>query len=235
MTSSRIRQVYYSKAQVGYLEDMWEPYYNTAPVTPYFENDIFKRLYLEGDHKKSDYYGIVSYKFSSKHHRDCLHVDYGMKKDEYSHDVYAFEPNKQQFKNTTKANTFFDTYHPHLLEIGREIVKRLFNKEIHTIKADRIYYNHWIAKSEVFDGYCREMLLPAMDLMENDPIISDLCDMDAKYNNTVLSKHIQAFQIMSTERCMEVFGKPFYDHRTFVLERLPSIYFALKGHKVHHI
>jgi hypothetical protein len=233
MTSCRIRQIYFRDDQIGFLDDLWEPYLNKT-VTPYFENEVFRKLFLAGDYNQSDYYGVFSYKFSNKHHKDGHAIESYIQADEYAHDVYSFFGNNQ-FKTSTKKNTFFDPHHPHLLEIGRELIKKLFGKEIHTIKADRIYYNHWIAKSDIFAGYCKDMLIPAMDLMESDKYIKELCNMDAKYNNTSLSKHIQAFQMMSTERCMEVFGVPYYTHHAFILERLPSIYFALKNHSIKHI
>lgn len=210
------------------LDNSWVPYLNDGRVTPYFENDVFKKLYLAGDYKNSDYYGVFSHKFANKHRKDGRSLNRFMVLDEYNHDVYSFFRNKQ-FTGTTKANTFYDTFHPHLLEIGSEIVKKLFSENIATIKADRIYYNHWVAKKDVFEGYCKDMLLPAMELMEGE--LKELCWRDAKYRaGRNISGEVMA--IMSPERCLEVFGVPYYTHHAFVLERLPSIYFALKGHTI---
>jgi hypothetical protein len=224
---SYIRQIYYKPAQLGVLDPLWYPYKNVG-LTPYFENDIIKELYLKQDHKQADYYGVFSHKFFNKHKKDGGNLRRAMEQDEYAHDVYSFFLNKQ-FKGSSKANTFYDTYHPNLLEIGSKLVKRLFNEDIAKIKADRIYYNHWIARSDVFDGYCRDMLLPAMDLMEGE--LKELVWTDATYKKGVTIDG-QVAAVMSAEQCMAAFGVPYYTHHAFVLERLPSIYFALKGHTI---
>ena len=230
---SRIRQIYYKPVHLGELDRDFIPYKNTL-VTPYFENYIIRELYCQQDHKQSDYYGVFSWKFNRKHLKQGASLFRSMDKDNHSHDVYSFFGNKQ-FKGSSKANTFYDTHHPYLLEIGSKIVKKLFNEDISKIQADRIYYNHWLAKSSVFENYCKEMLLPVMDLMENDKEVKELCDKDSGYNNRDQKQHIQINKPMDADACMKVFGYPYYDHRAFVLERLPSIYFALKGYTVKHI
>jgi len=228
MISTRIRQIYFKPAQVGLLDDSWEPCENTSRVTPIFENQVIKDLYLEGDHKSSDYYGVFSYKFFNKHRKQGVDIERLISQDEYQHDVYSFFKH-EQFKSSTKKNTFFDPYHPNLLEIGSRVVKRLFNANIRTIKAERIYYNHWLAKSEVFDSYCKEMLLPAIDLMNGE--LKELTWSNANYRaRSDVDERIMG--MMTPERCLEVFGVPYYTHHAFVLERLPSIYFALKGYSI---
>ena len=210
------------------LDDDWLPYLNEDKVTPYFENNIIKELYLSGDYKKAKYYGVFSHKFFNKHRKDGRSLKRAMVVDDYGHDVYSFFRTKQ-FKGTAKKNTFFDTYHSNLLEVGREIIKTLFNERIETIKADRIYYNHWLAKKKVFAGYCKEMLLPAMELMEGD--LKDLVYTDATYKaGRAMSGELMG--VMSPEQCEAAWGLPYYTHHAFVLERLPSIYFALKGHAI---
>jgi len=223
--SVRVRQIYYDSKQLGLLEPLWKPYLNTT-LTPYFENEVIRELYLASDHIDSDYYGVFSWKFRAKHRKDCNYVE------RKAHgDVCTFFGKYQG----GHKNTFLDTYHPNLLRIGQLIVTKLFNKNILDIEADRFYYNHWLAKSEVFDGYCKEMLLPAMGLMENDPVIKELVNQDAEYRDDMMSGSSEDLSIMKPDRCMEVFGKPYYTHHAFVLERLPAIYFAIKGYKVNHI
>lgn len=227
---SRVRQIYFSPIHLGSLDSGWFPYHNTDKVTPYFENDVIKKLYLANDHLGTDYYGVFSHKFHNKHFKDSKTIDRLMREDEYSHDVYSFFRNKQDFKGSSKFNTFFDVFHPNLLEIGSKLIKMLFNEDLSKVKADRIYYNHWLAKSDVFDAYCREALLPAMKIMDNE--LRDLCWSDAKYNKGTHKSHLEINRPMTPERCIEVFGVPYYPHHAFVLERLPSVYFAIKGYTI---
>jgi len=233
VTSFRVRQIWYAPVQIGELDSDFIPYKNSI-ATPYFENYIIRELYYQQDYKQSDYYGVFSWKFNRKHLKQGASISRSMEMDNYNHDVYSFFGNKQ-FKGSSKANTFYDTHHPYLLEIGSKLIKTLFNEDISRIQADRIYYNHWLAKSSLFENYCKEMLLPVMDLMDNDKEIKELCDKDAKYNSKEQRQHLKLNRPMDEAQCMKVFGYPYYDHRAFVLERLPSIYFALKGHKVKHI
>jgi len=234
MTFVKVRQIYFKPLHTGFLDVNFEPLFNSDPVTPFFENDIIRVLYLESDHKESDYYGVVSYKFRNKHLKDGARVKDLMERDAHSSDDYSFFGNKQNMKS--KQKTFFDRFHPNLLRIGELIVTKLFGKDLHQVKADRIYYNHWIAKKEVFDGYCKEMLLPAMDLMENDEEIRSLCWDNAHYNgDNSHPEHRRVNKPMNADECMSAFGVPYYTHHTFVLERLPSIYFAIKGYSIKHI
>lgn len=216
----RIRQIYFSPVHLGTLDPLWHPYKNEG-LTPIFENEVFRKLYLEGDYKDWDYYGIFSHKFFNKHRKDGKWLERAIERDK-GHDVYSFFLNKQ----SDKPNSFYDTYHPHLMELGLEVVYRLFNEDLLKIKADRIYYNHWLAKEEVFEGYCKEMLLPTLELLEGP--LKSLVWRDAQYHEG-LTMFQEVADVMSKERCMEVFGTPFYPHHPFLLERLPAIYFALKG------
>jgi len=228
VTSCRIRQIYYKPAQIGLLDEKWVPYYNDSGVTPFFENRVFRELYLRGDHGQSDYYGIFSPKFFNKHRKDGKIINRLMSLDNYNHDVYSFFGGKQ-LDHSKQVNTFFDTYHPHLLEIGCKLIKTLFGEDLTTIKADRIYYNHWIAKSEIFESYCKEMLLPAMDLLDGE--LRGLTWEDSKYKEGY-NMNLEVAAIMSEQQCIDAWGKPYYPHHAFVLERLPSIYFALKEYKI---
>lgn len=231
MTLSRIRQIYYKPSQIGLLDNEWIPYYNNSGVTPFFENNVFKDLYLDGDHKECDYYGIFSPKFFNKHRKTGSDINRGIAKNSNS-DVYSFFGGNKLLNHSEKLNTFYDTYHPHLLEIGTALISKIFNKDLSKIKADRIYYNHWVAKSEVFDGYCEEMLLPAMDLLNGE--LKESVWRDAEYKPfRNVSGEVSA--IMSPEACSKAWGLPYYTHHAFILERLPSIYFALKGLKTTHI
>ena len=227
----RIRQIWYKPLHLGYLDEGFVPYKNSL-VTSYFENRIIRELYYQQDYKDAEYYGVFSWKFKEKHLKTSASIKRAM--ENHKSDVYSFFGNKQ-FKGSSKANTFYDTHHPYLLEIGSKLIKTLFNEDISKIKADRIYYNHWIAKSSIFENYCKEMLLPVMDLMENDKDIKALCDKDSGYNDKAQRQHIRVNKPMDADTCTRLLGVPYYDHRAFVLERLPSIYFALKGHEIRHI
>ena len=231
MTSCKIRQIYYKPSQIGLLDESWVPYHNTDKVTPFFENNVFKKLYLEKDYNKSDYYGIFSPKFFNKHYKDGKSINRFMALDNYNHDVYSFFKGKQ-LDHSKQVNTFFDTYHPNLLKIDCKLIKTLFNEDLTTIKADRIYYNHWVAKSDIFEGYCKEMLLPAMDLLNGE--LKELVWQDSKYKEGY-NMNLEIASIMNEQQCTEAWGKPYYPHHAFVLERLPSIYFALKGYTIKHI
>tara|TARA_R100001244_G_scaffold55475_1_gene47573 strand:- start:226 stop:924 length:699 start_codon:yes stop_codon:yes gene_type:complete len=230
--STRIQQIYYKPEHTWRLDDLWEHYNNTGSVTPYFENEVIRELYLASDHVNSDYYGVFSYKFNNKHHKSGEYIKLKMQQDDHKHDVYSFFGNAQ-FAGRSKFNTFQDRTHPNLLELGEKIIKKLFGKDILKIQADRIYYNHWIGSKEVFGGYCKDMLLPAMELMEGE--LKELVWTDSKYNNQNLRNHITINAPMTPERCTEVFGVPYYPHHAFILERLPSIYFAIKGYTIKHI
>jgi len=239
----RVRQIYFKSLHLGFLDSSFVPYKNEG-ASHFLENEVYKKMFQEYDYNNSDYYGVLSWKFNQKHKMTGEKLRSLMEKDEYSSDVYSFfGKESKQMMESTKMNTFFDRHHPNLNKIGQSIVSKLFKADISDIKAERIYYNHWIAKSSVWASYVEEMLIPAMLLMEHDREIRDLCWEDAEYNTSPLISNGQtvgqvlqeSFNVLSPAKCLDVFGVEYYPHHPFILERLPSIYFALKGYSLKHI
>lgn len=231
----RIRQVYYESAQRGHLDPRFCPYLNDRPLSPYFENEVLARLHAARDHETCDYYGVFSWKFRAKHDMDGGQLFESLEEDRYFHDVYSFlEKGTRSGRSSAEPNTFFDLFHPNLLEIGRTIVRRLFEVDLGRVRAPPIYYNHWISTSGLFDGYCRQMLIPAMDLMEQDEHLNCLVFEDSKYGMSQPARPVLGHR-MNAESCLAVFGVPYYPHHSFVLERLPSIYFAIKNVDVKYL
>jgi len=225
----RIRQVYFDPAQTNQLDARFCAYFNDEALTPYFENEVIRRLYTAGDHEHSDYYGVLSWKFQVKHQMDGSQLFQSMENDGFSSSVYSFlERGTRSGRSSAKPNTFFDRFHPNLLAIGDAIVRTLFDEDISQIEAEPIYYNHWIATSDLFDDYCREMLVPAMSLVEHDELLCRLIQEDSGYAMSHSLRPDLAHRL-DADSCLKIFGVPYYPHHSFVFERLPSIYFAIRN------
>jgi hypothetical protein len=67
----------------------------------------------------------------------------------------------------------------------------------------------------------QEFLRKAVLLLEEDPEVYD----DSEYVNP---------SGITTERLVQISGKPYYTHHSFILERLPCVFFWYKGYSIHH-
>lgn len=218
----RIRQIYYKNNQKLFnLKDTPDfiPLFN--PSSDHFlESGVIARMCQENDHKGSDYYGVVSHKFFKKLKKPSHHVITSIDNE----DVYSF------FGRLPKVNLVKqgDSWHPLFSEIYNRIAE-LMKWDIDfssNIVMEPIYSNHWVAKSEIYERYCRYYLIPVMNFMESDDKLREFCFEDANYINR---------EKLSPELCLKVFSRPYYTYHCFILERLFSIFCYLENITVKHI
>jgi hypothetical protein len=214
----RIRQVYYDWFQQGSLLKGSEPYYYPL-ADPFLENRVLRDCVRCGDHLGSDYYGVLSWRFSQKTGKKGVDVQSAIERDADRPDVYSF------FGNAPDANVWLRAVlvcHPlRLAEIAQKIFNRLGRTEdIFELKTPVIYSNYWIARPFVLERYVSEMLVPAMSLMEEDDEIRTLCFEDARYRPV----HHRA---LSPRKCKKIFGRPYYTYHPFICERLFPSWLAL--------
>ena len=227
MSRVRVRQIYFDKKQAvinmaqtgGFV-----PYYNEK-ANHLLESGVIRRMYEKSDWLDSSYYGVVSHKFYKKIHKSSDFVLRKMEQDGYNAEVYSF------FNSNPKVNVVnqAEMWHKGFVDIYNVINSRMgwgLDFSDSNMLMDPIFSNHWIAKREVFDDYCKNFLIPVTDLMDKSKLLKELCFADSGY----ISR-----EKASPERCMSVFGRPYYTFHPFILERLFPVFCYIRQTKVTHI
>ena len=159
------------------------------------------------------YIGVFSHKFPLKTKLSADMVEY-LIKDE---DVDVINFCKYQTFSDRKGNSFkylkfTEIVHPGFME-GFKYLCDFLGLVVSEPKCV-IYSNQWVAKEDVYKRYVREILVPAMNYMEEDEKMKRYAWKDSKYSERGGLKK---------ELLKEYTGLDYYSMHTFMLERLPSI------------
>ncbi len=111
--------------------------------------------------------------------------------------------------------------HPQFEYLFTTILKTMGYREEHIAspKIPAFYCNYFLCKPMWMELYL-VFLRKAIHIMETNPDIQEALDSDAKYNHN---------NNLSEERLLALFGKTYYTHHCFVLERMPSFFFWRHG------
>lgn len=229
----KVFQIYFHERHRPLLEAEYLPIYNYAP-TKYFESQVIADLIEAGQHKGSDYFGVVSYKLREKigimknnwrdHPNIANHSTQEFTPEEFKRQLYDKMPDAMSFQChqghdiVLKAQEF----HPKFMQLWTYIMNRIGFPWKPTIIANVFYCNFFIAKSEIYEAYVKEMLLPAMDLMDRMTTSSGIWD-DSGYRNTQLPPEVQ-----------KRLGVKYWPYHPFLCERMFSWYAHLNGLKCLH-
>jgi hypothetical protein len=196
----RIFQVYYKKEQLKKIA--YEPVFNQY-CTEYFENTVIRQLILDQkEHLKSEYIGVVSHNLMKK----CP---------DFSHEklLQVIEKNPEVVILHSKRNhdtiKFAELYHKGFITLFNRLLNKL---GLPIIKLETpIYYNHFIARSEIYYNYVQYLLAPAMYHMNGMPEFWG----DSKYLKELPEDLVEKWNIKH------------YPFHPFICERLFSYYVQL--------
>lgn len=205
--SIAIYQIYYQEKQKIYLDPAFIPYDNTKnPQPKWCEMYLMNNFYTSQEHLKSDYSGLVSWKFGQK---TALS---GQKFLEYiqdnpGYDVYFINPFPHEsyfFKNVWLQG---DECHPGVLDF----VQTLFNKsgyhidlrKLHNNNHNTLFCNYWVGNQTFWQGFM-DFITPIYNYMQYS-----LTTEEKEFINRPADRVISANYI------------------PFILERMFSTYLAL--------
>ena len=156
-------------------------------------------------HLKSKYFAVFSHDIKHeivmKHNRlpfNIVNLEQIIDDD----DVYSFQSRRQSKNIIHQA----ERYHPGFTNFIDYILTEIGYK-IPNVLSKIVLFNHFVAKSEVYERYVREMLEPAMRIMNNMPELHK----DANYKK----KHPDFTNQL---------GYNFYPYHPFLCERLLSVW-----------
>jgi hypothetical protein len=198
-----------------YRNQGWNSYNNSNKLTEFFENSPISDLIIRNKHVNYEYFGVFSHDirkeinfkednmvFSPDSLRRIIEKNDNI-------DVFAFEKRRKNPNIIKQA----EDYHPGFIKLIQSILEETkFLPDIPK-KLDRVVlFNHFIARSEIYDQYVNELLLPAMRVLKEIP---------EAYND---AKYVKIPDQETKQRFVKAFGKPYYPYHPFVCERLPSLF-----------
>lgn len=214
MQGLNIYQIYFDEKSKSNCFNEWNKYDNSDKLTEYFENEVIVDLVQNRKHRDSEYFGVFSHDARS-HIRfkegDLVFNPQNLQtviENNKDIDWFAFEKRRKQENIIFQA----ERYHRGFVKIVQAILEETgFLPEIPT-KLDKIVlFNHFIARSEVYQRYVDELLIPAIKVLKTLPETFN----DAKYKNV---------DERTKKRFIRSFGKPYYPFHPFICERLPSLF-----------
>jgi len=211
----KIFQIYFDDSHRAGLE--YIPLRNDD-CTVYFENSVIKQLIESGAHADSDYFGVVSYKLRAKFgfppHQGSILGNISTRAfspEAFEKEVRRVAPDAMSFLTLVPHDpiALADHFHPGFSHLFGRIMKAIGYDWTPTVFRDVIYFNHFVAKAAVYERYVKEMLAPAMAVMDQMPELLQ----NSNYPGLL------------PERLQARFGVPHYPFHTFLCERFFS-YFA---------
>lgn len=210
-------QIYYNDATKLNCEPGLIHAFNPI-LTPFFENTVIAQLGTD-EALQNQYVGVLSHNFFIKN----MIMPYAIANEvgEGKFDVYAFSGGLK-IKNVCDIA---DTYHPGFKHAMFLILDAIgFDVDINEDTRMVCYQNAFIAKTHIFEHYVRELLLPAMKVMNdrNNERIYNIIWNDSGYYKK------KDLQIQS--RLRQYLGVNYYPYHPFICERLFSLYMQKYKH-----
>jgi hypothetical protein len=215
----KIHQIYFNEKSKRNCYPQWEHYDNSEKLTEYFENTVIVDLIRQGAHKDAEYFGVFShdikremvYKewigennklaFSPAALEQCIRLYKDV-------EVFGFQRRRENPNIVKQA----ERYHPGFIKAMEHILSETgFLDAIPPQLNNIILFNHFVMRSEIYEQYVNELLIPAMEVMRGMPELFK----DAKYKR--IDEPTKA-------RFLKAFGKGYFPYHPFICERLPSLF-----------
>lgn len=217
----KVYQIYFDDPQLKKIEFI--PLKNND-CTVFFENTVIANLIESGAHLDAEYFGVVSWQL-----RDKLQLTKRWRSDignisntsfspalfegflrRYKPDILSF----QQHVGHDNV-TYADRFHPNFSTFFAKIMQKIGFDWHPTHFESVIYCNFFVAKSEIYEKYVKEMLIPAMKVM---------AEMPELMGNSNYPKQLPAHLAQN-------FGVNHYPYHTFLCERMFSYFVHLHKYK----
>jgi len=217
MNKVELFQIYYDVQQKGRLLDGFTPHFNERATTE-LESRIICEI-IPGAATNSEWVGVFPWKIRSKlkrisRPRIVNHID-------ENYDIITPQPN--QYPKRVKGPHFprrqpsMEGVWPCIDMIVDKL--KLSTEPVLVAKLPRIYYNAFVAKSDVYINFVDSILKPAIDLSHEDEELNNLMMAPSEY------------PFDPPVRFTEHTGHKKYPWAPFVLERLINVFIELNNIK----
>lgn len=226
----KVFQIWFDKSQYSNLEVDYIPYLNKK-CTVFFEAQVMRNLIEAGEHKDTDYFGVVSYKLKSKlayindnwkNHPDIANIGTTeFTPEKFEIEVMKYKPDLMSFQRHVSHDPIStaERFHRGFKSHWETIMKKIGYAWEPTLFNHVIYCNYFVAKSEIYERFVKEMLAPAMDVMMDMPELMG----DSSYRSTPPP------EFLKTEH-----GISHWPFHPFLCERMISYYIHIHGLNCKH-
>lgn len=182
----KVYQIYFKESQIEELEPGYIPYFNKK-CTKFFESQVIHDLVWQQANWHTNYFGVVSYKLKQK--LGYMKENWKNNKNIANTSVKEFTPElfeEELFKHTPDAMSFqrhaphdpiiiANGFHPNFRKYWEHIMQKIGYKWEPTRIENVFYCNYFVARSDIYDRYVKEMLTPAMMEMMQMPELDRNC------------------------------------------------------------
>lgn len=225
----RVFQIYFKPEQIAQLEPEFIPHFNET-CTPFFESKVIEQLVLNNEHLGSDYFGVVAYKLREKlgfmkenwkNNKNIANTsvqEFSVK--QFRDELYKHKPDVMSFQRHSPHDTVLvaNGFHPGFRKHWEFIMEKIGYKWEPTRFENVGYCNYHVMKTEWYERYVKEMLSPAMNVMEEMPEL-----WANSHYPQALPEHLQS-----------LFGIKHYPMHPFLTERMPSYFWHIHNLQCKH-
>lgn len=203
-------QIIYDDSQREKCYPFAKIYFNST-LTIFFENSIIADLVMASNDEKIS---VCSWKLKEKM-RWYIGVPREITQEllESDYDVLSFTKNTRHHFMLAAA----EQWHKGFKDILRKVCNAIGVYCPEEVKIP-IYQNHFSAKREIYQDYCENYLIPAMNVMILNEEINELVMLDSNYSELDKSKP-EKLDLIEKQ-----IGVRYYPMAPFILERLFSVF-----------
>lgn len=223
VVQAQVYQIYFDAASKRLCDPLLTQFYNET-VDRYMETGVIRRLWETGDWRGKNFVGVLSYAFTKKTGKSGANIAQTMVLNDCRHDAYSFQ--LARVHPTPHALwRAFGNVHPGGDRLAKMVlVDRLgFSENIMRTDYNNAYSNFNIYKAHVFDAYVHDLLIPVMNVLNNE---SDNEVYSLVNSNAMYFKDRQ----MNRDFLIKTFGNPYYTLHSFFCERLPGFFLKEFGY-----
>lgn len=218
----KVFQIYFKEEQLSSMD--YIPFLNDN-CTPFFESEVIRTLIEKGEHKNTDYFGVVSYQLRNKLGYTktkwkslpniANHSTNEFTPEEFEAELRKHQPDVMSFQRHQPHDpiSYADNFHPKFSVFFKNIMSEI-GYEWKPTKFNNVFYcNYFVAKSDIYEDFVNNMLIPAMEVMKMMPEL---------FGNSGYNKQLP-------EKLKHDFGVNHYPFHSFLCERMFSFYVHLKN------
>lgn len=208
-------QIYYKDEQLKKIYPFSVPYFN-SDLTIFFENDVISKIVPTFTGEKL---AVCSWKLSQK-----VRIIHPVTQDviNFSYEVLSFTRNSRKHQMMAMANQ----WHKGFIKTIDLLWQKVGLKRPPEAK-NPIYQNHFAAKTEIYQDYVNNFLIPAMEVVKTDDEMRELMLQPSGYGKLSRNSDLRSVKAK--------LGMDDYPLCPFIFERCPSLFFQMKGYKVTYI
>lgn len=208
-------QIVYKDEHYKHLYPFAKPYFNEG-LTIFFENEPISRLVMES---KADKVSVCSWRLHQKT-RNIFPVTEQALNSNYEVMAFRIVSKKHQMIAAMRE------WHKDSITAIDLLWAKLGLKRPGEARHP-IYMNHYAARTDIYQDYVKNFLIPAMEVITKDEELHNLMIQPSGYGKLSKGRDLKSVQ--------DKLGMTDYPLCPFILERCPSLYYQMKDVRITYL